>query len=110
HEGAERAELEGLLNRVSAELARLLGTHAPGPISLLPADVEASERLAVLGREKLGGAEVELEIRTLHDAVMLRLSVLRAGDFQSNDLPVFARPPLTSLEGWTTNYLGVLAT
>lgn len=72
-EGQALHTLSAFLNEAVAAFARGVGREPPPPFSLGDFSVLASDRLALVPpTRKPDGPSLELDIRTLHDAVLLR--------------------------------------
>ncbi len=110
--GLRTRELEDFLSSVHNELATQAGV-ASQRIAIGSTEANWSDRLAAIARHVVTDQqgeprEVEMDLRTLHDAVMLRVSALRRGTFAATSLPQLEIPPLASLQSPAPGYLGSL--
>lgn len=98
-------ELERLLTEAVGEVA---GAAPPERVRLEAGPAWLSRRLAGVPRQLRGDGETEAEVRTLHDSVVLRVGVLRTGQFPLGPGAVVPAPALESLKVEASNFLGKL--
>jgi hypothetical protein len=107
----KRAVLCQFLNDAVAYFAKAAGQEEPAyPIQLDLFRQHASDRLSIMKPTRIpSGAELELDLRTLHDAVFLRGRATRKGPLRVEDVKAH-RPaipiPHSGME--LPNYLGAL--
>lgn len=111
----ERHGLQKLLSNVAVEMAGLLRTTPPA-VEVCESAADQQQQIALIPRRPYAGTEPALqgtqigfEIATLHDAVMLRFSVLVEGQFAPDSLRQLDPPALKSLPLDARNYLGSLS-
>jgi hypothetical protein len=98
-------ELEDLFTKAVGEVA---GTAPAERVRLVFGPASLSRRLTSVPPQQRADGEDELEVRTIHDAVSLRVSKLRRGQFALGPEAVVPAPHLKALEVEASNYLGKL--